>query len=295
MAKKIIFNVRGGLGKSILATAVIEAISKNRKGAEIIVSTSYPDVFTNNPNVKEVIHHNNQIGIWKKHIFGEDVDFMVQEPYESSAFLNDEKHLIELWCDMYGVEYNGEMPKMYFSNAELNYYKSVYGVVKKPIFAIQTNGGVLTENPFNYNWSRDMPETVITKIIDDYKKDYQIVHIKDKSQRVYDNTLQAIDSFRSIAYLLSVSKKRLLIDSFAQHLSVAMGLKSVVLWIGTSPKVFGYEQNENIMANEFTKEYDVHHGNYQKIMLTEPIQSIPYENMEEIFNLGEIKNSLNKI
>lgn len=292
---KIIFNVRGGLGKSILATAVIEALKKQKRDCDVIVITSYPDVFLNNPNVKETIHHNNQIGVWKKHIFGEKVEFMVQEPYETSAFLNDEKQLIKIWCEMYGINYNGEMPKMYFSNAELKYYEGIYATVKKPIFAIQTNGGMVTENAMNYNWSRDMPETLIQRVIDHYKKDYQIVHIKDKNHKFFKDTLQAIDGYRSIAYLLSVAKKRLLIDSFAQHLSVAMGVESVVLWIGTSPTVFGYETNKNIVANKFTKDYNVHHDAYQQILLTEPIQTIPYENTEDMFNFEKIKEQLKDI
>lgn len=292
---KIIFDIKGGLGKNILSTAVIEALKKQKKYVEVIVITSYPDVFLNNPNVKETIRHCDQIGIWKKHVYGENVEFMIQEPYETSAFLNDEKHLIEIWCDMYRIKYNGEMPKMYFSNAELNYYNSVYGVIKKPIFAIQTNGGLVSENAFNYNWSKDMPETIIANIINNYKKDYQIVHIKDKKQRVFKDTLEAIDSCRSIAYLLSVAKKRLLIDSFAQHLSIAMGVESVVLWVSTNPKVFGYGKNKNIKANKFTKDYNVHHNAYQKVLLIEPIQTIPYENLDEIFNFNEIKEQLETI
>lgn len=292
---KIIFNIRGGLGKSILATAVIEALKKQKKDSDIIVITSYPDVFLNNPNIKETIHHNNQIGIWKNHVYGENVEFMVQEPYETSAFLNDKKQLIEIWCDMYNIKYNGEMPKMYFSNAEMKYYEGVYGTVKKPIFAIQTNGGMVAENPTNYNWSRDMPENLVSQVVEHYKKDYQIVHIKDKKQRVFKDTLQAIDSYRSIAYLLSVAKKRLLIDSFAQHLSIAMGVESVVLWVGTNPKVFGYDKNRNIKANKFTKDYNVHHNAYQQVLLTEPIQTIPYESLDEIFNFSEIKKQLKTI
>jgi hypothetical protein len=41
--------------------------------------------------------------------------------------------------------------------------------------------------------------------------------------------------------LLLVSQKRVLIDSCLQHAAAAaaLGLSSVVLWVGTSPKVFG--------------------------------------------------------
>ena len=48
--------------------------------------------------------------------------------------------------------------------------------------------------------------------------------------------------------MLLVSQKRVLIDSCLQHAAAALGLQSTVLWIGTSPKVFGYESHLNIEA-----------------------------------------------
>jgi hypothetical protein len=33
-----------------------------------------------------------------------------------------------------------------------------------------------------------------------------------------------------------------------QHAASALGLKSTVLWIGTSPKLFGYDSHDNIVA-----------------------------------------------
>ncbi len=289
--KKVIFNINGGLGKSIMATAVIEALKKQQKNCEIVVITAYPSVFLNNPNINDVIHINNLKGVWKKHIYSEDVFFMFREPYNESDFLNEKKHLIEIWCQMYDIEYKGEMPKLYFSNSEISHYKRLYDNTDKPILAMQTNGGAVS-TPNAYNWSRDMPMPIIEDIINNYKKDYTIVHIKNKIQSFIPNTLQAIDDFRSIAILLSMSSKRILIDSFAQHLSTAMGLESVVLWIGTSPKVFGYDDNKNIVANKFTKDYDANHSGFQKILLNEPIENIPYQNLEDMFNFEDIENNL---
>ena len=47
----IIFQIEGGLGKSIMATAMVKVIKKRYKNANIIVVTAYPDVFLNNPDV----------------------------------------------------------------------------------------------------------------------------------------------------------------------------------------------------------------------------------------------------
>ena len=47
-----------------------------------------------------------------------------------------------------------------------------------------------------------------------------------------------------------MSKKRLLIDSSVMHIATALNLPSVVTWVGTNPKMFGFDIHNNIMANE---------------------------------------------
>ena len=51
----IIFQIDGGLGKSIMATAVLKAIRKQYKKANLIVVSGYPDVFIAKQNVKKVL------------------------------------------------------------------------------------------------------------------------------------------------------------------------------------------------------------------------------------------------
>ena len=47
----IIFQVEGGLGKSIMATAMIKVIKKRYKNSHLVVVTGFQDVFLNNPDV----------------------------------------------------------------------------------------------------------------------------------------------------------------------------------------------------------------------------------------------------
>ena len=53
--------------------------------------------------------------------------------------------------------------------------------------------------------------------------------------------------------LLLHSEKRLLIDSCMQHAAAALKMPSVVLWNGTSPKVFGWDMHTNIQAKKPAK------------------------------------------
>ena len=49
------------------------------------------------------------------------------------------------------------------------------------------------------------------------------------------------------------SEKRILIDSCMQHAAAALKMPSVVLWNGTSPKVFGWDMHTNIEAKKPAK------------------------------------------
>ena len=134
----------------------------------------------------------------------------------------------------------------------------------------------------------------LVRIIDYYKNDYTIVHVKRQDQSIYPDTLQALDGFRSIAVLLQLSSKRLLIDSFGQHLATAMGMKSTVCWSTTNPNVFGYRLHDNIKSNPFTKEPFFQNSVFQPYNLAQDISSIPYNDLREVFNTNQIIESINK-
>lgn len=286
----IIFSVDGGLGKSIMATAVLKAIKKQYKKANIMVSTAYPDVFINNPNVNKIITNTNNSGLYRDYIQNKEAKVFIGDPYSTSDYITESKHLIQIWCEMFGIEYNGEMPEMFLSKAEKQYYEPFYKL-GKPIMAIQPHGGALNQ-PLKYSWVRDIPVTIVEQVIKRFKDDYAIVHIKREDQFMYANTIGALDNFRSIAILLTMSEKRLLIDSSAMHIATSLNLPSVVTWVGTSPKVFGYDMHTNILANEPTKPLDLNHSYYQKLPLFEDISKVPYNDLNEIFNINQIIENL---
>ncbi len=286
----VICQVDGGLGKSIMFTAVLKAIKKQYKKANIIVVTGYPDVFIANPNVNKVLGFDQLSGIYSKYIMGKDAKVFVSDPYHTSDYITESAHLIKLWCELYGVEYNGEMPEIFLLKAEKEYFEPFYRL-DKPILAIQPNGGAINQ-PLKYSWTRDIPVPIVEQVIEHFKNDYAILHIKREDQIVYPNTLQALDSFRSIAVLLSMSQKRLLIDSSAMHIATALNLQSTVAWVGTNPNIFGYETHKNIVANDPTREPNFDHPHYQKYLLFQDISTIPYNDLNEVFDVTKIINSL---
>jgi len=275
-----------------MATAMVKVIKNHYENSNLIVVTAYPDVFLNNPQVNRVKNINNIQGLYLEYIKDKECKLFVSEPYRDSDFVLEAPiSLLKTWCKTFGLTYNNEQPEIFLSKPEIDYFSPFYNT-EKPILAIQTNGGPI-EQTYNYSWTRDIPEINVLDIIDYYKNDYTIVHIKRESQKTYPNTLHAIDSYRSIAILLQLSKKRFLMDSFAQHLAAALNLKSTVCWITTKPEVFGYDLHDNIKSEIFTKEPILQDSIYSPFSLTENIHSLPYNDLGEIFDTQKIISSIN--
>jgi hypothetical protein len=248
--KYSIFHLEGGLGKHVAATAVAKAIKNNNPDRKLIVVCAYPEIFLNLDFIHKVFRIGNTPYFYQDYIEGKDSLIFKHEPYFSTDHILKKSSLIESWCKVYGLEYRGELPELVF-----NLRQKQYGVNKwsreRPVMIIQTNGGPLTDQPYPYSWTRDIPYLTAQDLVYHFSNDYHIIQIA----RNEANRLQGVEfinepmSNMELFSLLLMSQKEILIDSALQHASAALGKKSTVLWVATSPKVFGYEMHNNIQAN----------------------------------------------
>jgi len=286
----IIFQVDGGIGKSIIATAVCKAIKTQYPKDNLIVITGYPEVFLCNPNVDKTFSHNNLNYFWVDFIQDKEVKMMIHNPYFETDFILQKDHLIKVWCEMFDINYNGETPELFLNNREIEFFGKNF-ISPKPIMVIQTNGGAM--NQINkYSWTRDLPLTTAQRIVDHFKNDYAIFHIKRDDQFSLQNTIPIQADFRAIATLIYLSDKRLFIDSFCQHVAAALNKKSVVCWIGNLPSQFGYQLNSNIIANNPTLKPELKNSIFSKYNLTGQPLEFCYNNEDEIFDYENIIDEL---
>ena len=279
------------MGKSIIATAVCEVIKKQYANDKLIVVTAYPDVFLNNPNVDRVFSFNDLSYFYDDYINEKDFKILAHDPYFETSHITQDKHLIVTWCEMFNIKYNGEQPKIYLTDREVQYLSKKF-ISDKPILLLQTNGGANLD--MKYSWARDIPYSTANIIVDYFKNDYKIFHICRDEQIKLENTISVTDNFRSLAVLILISNKRLLIDSFAQHAAAALNVKASVCWIANKPNVFGYEIHDNILANEFTVKPELKKSYLMKFNIGGDLNEFPYRNESEIFNVNKIIESINK-
>ncbi len=282
----IIFQIDGGIGKSIAATAVCKAIKTQYPDDKLLVITGYPEVFTCNPYVEKVFNFSNLNYFYQDYVQGQNVRTFLHNPYQDTRFINLYGHLIEVWCHMFGVKYNGEMPELYINDTERAQYARNFGSAK-PIMLIQTNGGAANQ-PNKYSWSRDMPQATAQAVVNAFAPHYNVVHIRRQDQPVLQNTSPVHADFRAIATLISMSHKRLFIDSFCQHAAAALGMPSVVCWIGNTPTQFGYDLHTNIIAAPPTIKPDLRQSVFSKYNISGAPTEFPYRSEQEIFNADQI-------
>lgn len=289
---KIIFSIEGGIGKCIAATAVIAATKKQYPTDEIIVISGYPDVFLANKNVSKNLQSGNISYFYTENVEKNDIKLMLHNPYLEMDYVKENKHLIQIWCEMFGIEYNGEMPELFITQREQDLYKNKFASIPtdKPILLMQTNGGAMQEMKYSFN--RDLPTKLVTQLIDKLNPHYHILHVRREDQFSYSGTIPVQATFREIAILATLSTKRLLIDSFLQHTCAALNLPSTVCWITNNPKVLGYDLHTNIKSNPFTVEPELRQSFLTKFDISGNPLTFPYRNEDEIFDIDKILATL---
>lgn len=289
-ANKIVFMISGGIGKNVMATAMIEATKKQFPKKEIIIATAWPAAWFNNPNVSKIIDIVREKDIFKK-INRDSFSFFNHDPYFEQDFIYRKKHLIEIWSKMYGIKYNGELPKLYFSESEKKDVKNRLPI-DKPLFFIQTSGGAPNQE-FPISWMRDMPLNIAQEIVNKMiSKGYRVIHLRREDQYPLEKTDRLDFNLREAMCAIQFSEKRLFIDSFAQHAAAALEKPSVVTWIGNKPEIFGYKIHKNLLPIEKPKFRHQVDSYLEPFNITGLIHECPY-NTDKLFNVEEIIKNLN--
>jgi hypothetical protein len=246
MEKYIILQIEGGIGKNVVATSVVRAISKQYADRKIIILTAHIDIWFCNPRIHKVLEFGKTPYFYQDYIQDKDTILMIQEPYRSEDYIYRRKHLSEIWCNLYNIEWDGENPELYFTNLEFDLLSTIINK-SKPIFLIQPFGGAPIQG-HKYSWARDIPPQIAQEIVDEMSKEYRVIQVKREDQLSLNNCEYLSLNPRQLALSIILSDKRLFIDSYMQHAASALDLPSTVLWVVNDPNILGYTLHTNIVS-----------------------------------------------
>ena len=290
--KYFIWHIQGGLGKNIAGTALIKDIKAKYPDRKLIMVTSWPEVFLNNPNVDRVFQLGQSPYFYEDYIEGKDVIISKHEPYNQSDHITKKKHLVHNWCDLMSIEYKKQLPVI-LPNYPQGMLLGLWDR-PKPIMVIQTGGGPMEGQRYSYSWTRDMPLEVAQEIVKKYYQQYHIIQITRPDGYKLDN-VERLDQKMSNMELFSLvvkAEKLILIDSCLQHAAAALNKKSTVLWVGTSPKVFGYDLHTNLTA-KLPKKANQLIGSYTfDYQFENNIHECPYMDVKQIFDINTVLNNI---
>lgn len=268
-----------------MATSVVSSLKQQYEEYDIIVISGWVGVWLNNPNVYRVYSHGSIPYFYDDYINGNDVLIFKHEPYHHQDYILKRKHVIDVWCSQCGVSYDGSAPAIYYNWREEAYVKNLVG--SEPYVVIQSSGG--TKNPTKYSWVRDIPHTQAQSIVDYLKvKGHRIIQLREKDALPLKNVEYfETDRIRDLFGIIKFSSKRILIDSYSQHVAKAFGLKSIVFWPVDNISTLGYESNENIVSD--CDKVVVHKMNSYLIedQITGVLNECPFAT-PEVFNLEEV-------
>ena len=294
MDKFLVWHIEGGLGKNVAATALLPSLAKKYSGRKIIVVASYPEVFLNHPDVFRVYRVGMTQYFYEDYILGKDTIVFRHEPYFQTGHILKQKHLVENWAELLGVEYKKQLPALHMNMIQKNFQHSWKR--DKPVLLLQTNGGLFQGQQHGYSWTRDIPVELAVWIAEKFVNDYHIIQLTRDGAPVIEG-IEVVNfamTNMELFSLVAASEKRILIDSCIQHAAAALNLPSTVLWIGTAPENFGYDMHTNVKAlppKGTTKLIDAYlfDASFEGVP-----HECPYNNVEEIFDLQKLERTLLK-
>ena len=290
---KIILHANGGIGKNVVATAVLKAIKK-KYDLPIYVVTGWPEIYKFDSNVERVFKFGATQYFFEDNVRRGNPLILAQEPYLSTQHIVERKPLRQSWIEMCGMEYNNEMPELHFNHRHHEVIRQNFQR-DKPTILLQTNGGAPDpEGKRLYSWARDMPMVTAQGVVDKLKSKYHFFQICYNEQQVVKDAepIQGLNEMECFA-LLKETKGRVLIDSSMQHGAGAMKLPSTVVWIANEPEVWSYDFHSHILPN-VEKKFDTPAKDlYQRYDIGGSTDEYPYET-DDIFDVDEIVSSVEK-
>lgn len=247
--KTFLLHIQGGLGKCIMATAVIRSYKAAHPDHKIVVVSGFPEAFVNNPDVDRNLSPAVPY-LWKDYYSREDVKIYAQDPYFNESWIkNERKHLIDIWCEEIGVPSIQKTPLLHFSGPEIDELNAMIKV-DKPLLVVQSTGGI---NAAARSWTRNPPANEFEDYLSSYLDTRYIVHVCLPETPILNNVHQRIENLnrRQAMALIYFANGFVGIDSFGMHARAANpnppGHSSIFFPLAESIKRLGYVQK--LMTN----------------------------------------------
>ena len=258
----IIYRFGNSIGDQLCLTAVVSQLNKNYN-SKIILFTSYPELFFNNPNFYKIFYFKNLfiMKIVNKIFNNLEGDYFLEYGSKIASFGNKyfmynkgKQHLANIHASNFKV-YNSNNKnnlscEFFFSNKEIIFFEKKYKFKNK--FCLVQSEAKKTFTP-NKNWYPKRFDQIINdlKFIDwvqvGFDSDYKINNTTD---------LRSKTNLRELAYLVSRCEFVLCLEGFLNHLASCFKKKTFIITSGFVPKEIIKYENSFFIRSKITPACD---------------------------------------
>lgn len=239
--------ITGGLGKQISFSALLNPLYEKEKN-KLCVQTGFYNVFKNHPLVaSQYMHGETFLRNISQEYYKQYNKIFNFEPYHS-CFLKGEEHLIDSYAKYYELENYEKLPDYYIdTNLENNLKKDIIKLNK--FIIVQFKGGPLGSNFIGRDYEYGQ------EVVNFLKKKYPYLNIINMAYPEQNNIVGCVrmpnETYEAFMIYAKYCSTFISIDSALMHIcsNKHFDKKGVCLWGATSPKMFGYEKNINLISN----------------------------------------------
>ena len=263
--RTFLLHINGGLGKVIMATAVIRSYKLAHPEDQIVIVSGYPEVFINNPDVHRNFNFNTPY-LWQDYYSKPETKIYAHDPYFNPQWIKNKKiHLIDVWCGELGIPSVQKTPLLYFSSAEVD---DLQAMVKtdKPLIVVQSTGG---SKPELRSWTRNPPQNELEEYLLNFKDSHYVLHLALPQTPKLVNCHQRIETLnrRQAMCLIHYAAGFIGIDSFGQHARAAntnSGPTTIFFPLAESVQKLSYEKTNwlNLIPTEEVQQMIESHQDY---------------------------------
>ena len=264
MARDKIVQIDGGIGRVLCATAAVERLGARLKdegsGARIVVLTSSPEVFVNNPHVYKTY------GLGREHLWDDVIqhgDFSYPEPYYDPLYYTKQRHLIDAFDAILNPEGSSiplsPVPRVYLSREERAGAQELMNRIKidgKEVALLQMHGSAYKGAEDGDRTERSLGADVALDLIDKTTSDNRLCYINTSHVPVnHPSVWQQSFNTRQILSLAELVDFVVTIDSATSHIGAAFNKTGVLLLGGTWAENVGYASYRIMTRPGYPRDY----------------------------------------
>ncbi|MCK5000420.1 MAG: glycosyltransferase family 9 protein [Anaerohalosphaera sp.] len=244
--KRVLIHYKGALGDTICLTACLAEFKLRNPDSSIVVHTSYPDVFVNNPYVDDIIREsrwttvNGRFGslrkvpvvyeclknskkllLHRKNMADQVYDIKTEFMYENRA----RYHLTDTIALQLGLTEKPRTPQIYLTDEERVQIDGQFDLPEGPLVAISVHVGWESRQ-----WPVDRFRNVARYLND---KGYQVLQMGGSQHGAIEGMgydLVGKTNVRQAARILELCELLVGIDNGLYHLAAAVGTPAVVMF-----------------------------------------------------------------